>query len=98
MGRHCGWIAALASIAARNADVCLIPEMSIDLDKLMEYIVEVMKRQKYAVIVVAQGCGDTIISSGKSTDAGGNKVLADGCPEHRFLARAGARSIDFWRT
>lgn len=36
-----------------------------------------MKRQKYAVIVVAEGCGDTIISSAAGTDAGGNKVLAD---------------------
>lgn len=77
MGRHCGWIAALSTIAARNADVCLIPEMNVNLEKLMDYITEVMKRQKYAVIVVAEGCGDTIISSAAGTDAGGNKVLAD---------------------
>eukprot|EP00931_Biecheleriopsis_adriatica_P041482 TRINITY_DN23703_c0_g1_i1.p1 TRINITY_DN23703_c0_g1~~TRINITY_DN23703_c0_g1_i1.p1 ORF type:complete len:2979 (-),score=657.34 TRINITY_DN23703_c0_g1_i1:1-8937(-) len=77
MGRHCGWIAATATIAARNADVCLIPEMDISLPKLMNHIEQVMRRKKYCVVVVAEGCGDTIISSTGETDAGGNKLLAD---------------------
>eukprot|EP00443_Scrippsiella_acuminata_P111992 CAMPEP_0115576416 /NCGR_PEP_ID=MMETSP0272-20121206/2544_1 /TAXON_ID=71861 /ORGANISM="Scrippsiella trochoidea, Strain CCMP3099" /LENGTH=3038 /DNA_ID=CAMNT_0003011193 /DNA_START=42 /DNA_END=9158 /DNA_ORIENTATION=- len=78
MGRHCGFIAALATIAARVVDVCLIPEMSISKEKLLDYVAEVMRRKQHAVIVVAEGCGDTIISSDSGqTDAGGNKVLAD---------------------
>lgn len=77
MGRHCGWIAATATIAARNVDVCLIPEMSVSLPKLLDYVVEVMKRKSHCVIVVAEGCGDTIISGTGETDAGGNKLLAD---------------------
>lgn len=77
MGRHCGWIAATATIAARYVDVCLIPEMNISLPKLLDYICKVMERQKYAVVVVAEGCGDTIISGSGETDAGGNKLLAD---------------------
>lgn len=78
MGRHCGFIAALASIAARVVDVCLIPEMSISKEKLLDYVAEVMRKKKHAVIVVAEGCGDTILeSTSGQTDAGGNKVLAD---------------------
>jgi len=77
MGRHCGWIAATAALAAGHVDICLIPEMNISLPKLLDYILEVMQRQKYMVIVVAEGCGDTIISSDGETDAGGNKLLAD---------------------
>lgn len=77
MGRHCGWIAATAAIASGNVDVCLIPEMNISLPKLMNYVAEVLKRKQYAVIVVAEGCGDTIIQSTGATDAGGNKLLAD---------------------
>jgi len=78
MGRHCGFIAAHATLAARVVDACLIPEMDISQEKLMDYIVEVMKTKKHAVIVVAEGCGDTILKSdGSEKDAGGNKVLAD---------------------
>lgn len=40
MGRHCGWIAATAVIAARNADVCLIPEMNVNLEKVLTYVTE----------------------------------------------------------
>jgi len=78
MGRHCGFIAAHATLAARVVDVCLIPEMNISKDKLLDYVAEVMKKKKHAVIVVAEGCGDTILHSDSAQkDAGGNKVLAD---------------------
>lgn len=77
MGRHCGFIALHATLAARNVDICLIPEMDISLPKLLDYVATVMKTKRRAVIVVAEGCGDTIISSAGGTDAGGNKVLAD---------------------
>jgi len=77
MGRHCGWIAATAALAAGHVDICLIPEMDISLPKLLDHVAEVLQRQKYMVIVVAEGCGDTIIQSSGGTDAGGNKVLAD---------------------
>jgi len=78
MGRHCGFIATQASTAARHVDICLIPEMTVDMQKLLDYCVAVMKKKSHAVIVVAEGCGDTLISSGEAgTDAGGNKLLAD---------------------
>ena len=31
MGRHCGFIAMNAALAARHVDICLLPEMDIDL-------------------------------------------------------------------
>jgi len=77
MGRHCGWIAALASLAARFVDVVLLPEMEVSLDKLLDYVANVMRKKKYAVIVVAEGCGDTIVQGTGEVDAGGNKKLAD---------------------
>lgn len=78
MGRSCGFIAAMATLAARVVDICLIPEMNISKDKLLDYVVQVMRSKRQAVIVVAEGCGDTIIKNETgATDAGGNKVLAD---------------------
>lgn len=77
MGRHCGWIAAKAALANGHVDVCLIPEMNVSLPKLLDHVAAVMRRKSYAVIVVAEGCGDTIIAAEGATDAGGNKLLAD---------------------
>jgi 6-phosphofructokinase 1 len=95
MGRHCGWVAAMGSSAARSVDLCLIPEMEIDLDRVLSYVAEVMKRKKYCVIVVAEGCGDTLIKGDGATDAGGNKVMADVGPWLRdaILAHTKKESI-----
>lgn len=64
-------------MANRNVDVCLIPEMNVSLSKLLDYVASVMQRKRRAVIVVAEGCGDTIIQGSGEVDAGGNKKLAD---------------------
>jgi 6-phosphofructokinase 1 len=77
MGRHCGWIALTASMAARRVDVCLIPEMDIDLQKVLAYVGDVMRTKRRAVVVVAEGCGDTIVKGSGEKDAGGNTILAD---------------------
>ncbi|CAK9009325.1 ATP-dependent 6-phosphofructokinase 3 (ATP-PFK 3) (Phosphofructokinase 3) (Phosphohexokinase 3) [Durusdinium trenchii] len=77
MGRHCGFIAMNAALAARDVDVCLIPEMDIDLEKVLQHIEHLMRTKGHCVIVVAEGCGDTLIQSSGEKDAGGNKILAD---------------------
>merc|ERR1719456_859774 len=76
MGRHAGFIAMQACIAARHVDLCLIPEMDIDMDSVKAYLAEKMAQQKYCTVVIAEGLGDTLIKGG-GTDAGGNKTLAD---------------------
>merc|ERR1719329_607937 len=43
----------------------------------MDHCVHLLKTQGYAVIVVAEGCGDTLIEGDGSVDGGGNKKLAD---------------------
>jgi len=77
MGRHCGFIAIEATLAARHVDLCLLPEMDISLPKVLKHCLHLVQTKKHAVIVVAEGCGDTLIKSSGGTDAGGNKVLAD---------------------
>jgi len=92
MGRHCGWIAAAASMSSQHVDVCLIPEMKVSLPKLLSHVLAVLGKQKYAVIVVAEGCGDTLISGTGATDAGGNKLLADVGPYLRDAIIAHCKS------
>lgn len=55
MGRHAGWIATYAGIAG-GADVILVPEMDIEINK----VVELLKRRhargkKFSIVVVAEG-------------------------------------------
>merc|ERR1719502_783399 len=77
MGRSSGFIACWASLAARHVDLCLIPEMNIDMNKVLDYIVELQKTKSNAVVVIAEGLGDTLIQGDGSKDAGGNKIMAD---------------------
>ena len=55
MGRDAGWI-ALHSAIAGGADVCLIPEIPYDIDKVKAKIEQrYNKRRGYCIIVVAEG-------------------------------------------
>jgi 6-phosphofructokinase 1 len=76
MGRHAGFIAMHACLAARNVDLCLVPEMYIDMETVKAHIAELMEKRPHCVVVIAEGLGDTLIKS-QGADAGGNKSLAD---------------------
>ena len=55
MGRDAGWI-ALHSAVAGGADVCIIPEIPYDVNKIKEKIEQrYNKRRGYCIIVVAEG-------------------------------------------
>ena len=57
MGRHAGYIALQVGIAT-GATGILVPEMPVDLDRLVKKIVEVEKTgKKHFIIVVAEGMG-----------------------------------------
>lgn len=54
MGRHAGWIALEAGLAA-GADVILLPELPFDLATVAQRCREREARQRYTVICVAEG-------------------------------------------
>ncbi|WP_066362296.1 6-phosphofructokinase [Herbidospora mongoliensis] len=54
MGRHAGWIALHAGMAA-GANVILIPEKPFDIDKVCEYVESRFKIRYAPIIVVAEG-------------------------------------------
>ena len=62
MGRHFSSIAMNACLSTRNVVVCPLPKMEIDVEKVTSYTVHPMRTQRRAVIVVADGCGDTMTS------------------------------------
>lgn len=79
MGRHAGWIALHAAIAG-GADVCLIPEISYDLEQVAYKINKQMKSEGFAIVVIAEGAkakdGQSV--SKKSDEVGYANVLYGG--------------------
>lgn len=59
MGRHAGWIAASAGLAAKNeADgphIILLPEIVFDPEKFLAEVERVISRVGYCVVVVSEG-------------------------------------------
>jgi len=83
MGRHSGFIAAHATIAARGVDVCLVPEVPFELDGstgLLRYIQSRIAQQGHCVVVVAEGAGQQLLEDVTKKDASGNTMLADVAP------------------
>ena len=78
MGRSAGFIAAHATMASSDVDLCLVPEVPIVLEGengCLPYLMRRVKEQGYAVIVVAEGAGEELLGQSAETDAGGNKKL-----------------------
>jgi 6-phosphofructokinase 1 len=78
MGRHVGWIAAYAGIAG-GADVTLVPEVPVDLDRVAEHIKSRHATgRNFSIVVVAEGTkikstGDEhehLVTSGALDEAG----------------------------
>jgi 6-phosphofructokinase 1 len=88
MGRSAGWIAAGASLAKRRdhphdpPHIILLPEVPFAQDKVLEDVRRVLKREKFCLIVVAEGL----------VDADGNYLAADAATDafgHAKLGGAG---------
>jgi 6-phosphofructokinase 1 len=75
MGRESGFVAAAATTASAEVNFCLVPEVPFDLDGPDGLLVALEKRlheRAHAVIVVAEGCGASLIHGDVERDASGN--------------------------
>lgn len=87
MGRHSGFIASYAALAANCADIVLIPEIPFVLggaDGLLAYVEQRVRDKGFVVIVLAEGAGQDLLEEhglprhrGRGTDASGNVKLGN---------------------
>ncbi len=81
MGRHSGFLAANASLAQKDVNFCLVPEIDFDMsgeDGLLNQLKLRLIARNHAVIVVAEGAGQKYFKQDKSdVDASGNIKLHD---------------------
>lgn len=76
MGRHSGFIAASAALASSDVNLVLIPEVPFTEAQVMAWLKERLRLKSHAVIVVAEGAGQSLITAG-GTDKSGNRNLGD---------------------
>lgn len=81
MGRQSGFVASHATLALREVNFCLIPEIAFDLDGefgLLNVLRKRIVKRGHAVIVVAEGAGQHFFDSkDMGVDPSGNKILGD---------------------
>ncbi len=78
MGRRSGFVVLYAVCSSAVVDVALLPEMDISLPKLLRYIKQMIDSKGHCVVVVAEGCGGTLMTADPTRrDAGGNIKLPD---------------------
>ena len=87
MGRHSGFIASYAALAANCADIVLIPEIPFALggaDGLLAHVEQRVRAKGHVVVVVAEGAGQDLLDepgvprqNGRGTDASGNVRLGN---------------------
>jgi 6-phosphofructokinase 1 len=77
MGRESGFIAAYATLANADVNLCLVPEVPFTLEGLMTEIQARLDRRSHVVIVVAEGAGQEFCRNSCETDPSGNIRLGD---------------------
>jgi 6-phosphofructokinase 1 len=81
MGRDSGFIAAAATLANSVVDFCLVPEVEFALEGengLFRALGRRLDRRRHAVIVVAEGAGQSLFPAGEAAmDASGNVLKKD---------------------
>ncbi len=95
MGRHAGWIAASAGLAARKAGepphVILFPEVPFDEEKFLAVVKATVERVGYCTVVVSEGvknaAGQFLAEAG-TRDAFGHTQLGGAAPVIAQLVKA----------
>jgi len=80
MGRESGFIAAHTALASGEVNFVLIPEVPFDLEGpggLWENLKDRIARRQHAVVLVAEGAGQSLLESSDAVDASGNRILSD---------------------
>ncbi len=73
MGRHSGFIAAYATLASSDVNMVLVPEVHFTMEKVLFFLTHRLKKKSHAVIVVAEGAGQHLVSSPGKDESGNRK-------------------------
>jgi 6-phosphofructokinase 1 len=92
MGRDSGFIAAAATLASVDVNVCLVPEVPFDLEGeggLFAALERRLRERSHAVVVVAEGCARAVGAGVAERDASGNPRYASSSADAGACLRDG---------
>jgi 6-phosphofructokinase len=81
MGRYAGFIAAHASLASGDVDLCLIPEVPLTFDgpaSILEHVAATIRAKGHAVVVVAEGAGEEELDGKRERERMGGVGMGGG--------------------
>ena len=88
MGREAGFLACGATLASQEVNFTLIPEVPFSMDGengFLEHLKRRLLLRRHAVVVLAEGAGQDLVSGTHEIDASGNLKLKDSGREMRRL-------------
>jgi 6-phosphofructokinase 1 len=77
MGRDSGFIAAYSALVNPQVNFCLVPEVPFTLQGFLTALQQRIERRNHAMIVVAEGAGQDLMSKTNERDASGNVKYGD---------------------
>jgi 6-phosphofructokinase 1 len=77
MGKASGFLAVQSSLASGLVDICLIPEMKFSLQKVADYVENLLQHQGHVVICISEGACQDWMDGSMHNDAAGNPMLGD---------------------
>ena len=77
MGRDSGFIAAFSVLVDSQANFCLIPEVPFTLERFLSELTKRVALRGHAVVVVAEGAGQDLVTGTGGRDASGNVRYGD---------------------
>ncbi len=80
MGRHAGFIAAMATRANGNVNYCFVPEVPVHLDGpngFLAHLRQRLRERQHAVVVVAEGACQELLGQTGEQDKSGNVRFKD---------------------
>jgi 6-phosphofructokinase 1 len=101
MGRDAGFVAAHATLASGEANLCLLPEFGFSLAGLLAALEVRLRERGHAVVVVAEGCAKRLVTADSERDPSGNPRYASASLDigprlcHAIQAHFTARDIPF---
>ncbi|MGH8113375.1 MAG: 6-phosphofructokinase, partial [Rhodanobacteraceae bacterium] len=104
MGRHAGWIAASAGLAAAHRDdaphVILFPELAFEQERFLARVRDTVERVGYCVVAASEGIrypdGKFVADAHAGTDAFGHTQLGGVAPALAGIVRAKLQLKTHW--
>jgi 6-phosphofructokinase 1 len=78
MGRSAGFVAAHAALSSGVCDICIVPEVPVDLDSIINQVKDSMVASGTCIVIIAEGASNHFLKcEAQEKDPSGNPIIPD---------------------